>query len=289
MYPPAEFVDVTAVELRRGIHHQERFFPGTFVFTGLSVLCRSSYSEINGQRISHTHLFAALFARFPFGRSCDDAPRLFRECLARRLKYLDIAYRAVLFDDERQYDTPLFPVPECLGGVFYVFLHPCAKSVEVTVSRVAALLHREQGHGLGDQERLVVLRFPGFADRFVVCLSLCCGFSMLLAGVLRSGGQGRITFGRYDYHAVAGFLPVGRYGGLVFEYRYVFDAVRIELVYEIGGHLDPVDHPERFADLGRKHRCPRGFGFQRDPGKLTGCLSDLQQVGFATDVGDCEY
>ena len=88
---------------------------------------------------------------------------------------------------------------------------------------------------------------------------------------------------------VAGFLPVGRYGGLVFEYRYVFDAVRIELVYEIGGHLDPVDHPERFADLGRKHRCPRGFGFQRDPGKLTGCLSDLQQVGFATDVGDCEY
>ena len=111
---------------------------------------------------------------------------------------------------------------------------------------------------------------------------------MLLAGVPR-GGQGRITFGRYDYYAVAGFLPVGRYGGLVFEYRYVFDAARIELVYEIRVYLDSVDHPERFAGLGRKHRCPRGFGFQRDPGKLPGCLSDLQQVGFATDVGDCEY
>jgi len=65
LYPPAKLADVAAVELRRGIHHQERLFPGAFVFTGLSVLCRSSYSEINGQRISHTHLFAALFARFP--------------------------------------------------------------------------------------------------------------------------------------------------------------------------------------------------------------------------------
>lgn len=124
LYPPAKLADVAAVELRRGIHHQERLFPGAFVFTGLSVLCRSSYSEINGQRISHTHLFAALFARFPFGRSCDDAPRLFRECLARRLKYLDIAYRAVLFDDERQYDTPLFPVPECLRRGILCFSAP---------------------------------------------------------------------------------------------------------------------------------------------------------------------
>lgn len=48
LYPPAKLADVAAVELRRGIHHQERLFPGAFVFTGLSVLCRSSYSEING-------------------------------------------------------------------------------------------------------------------------------------------------------------------------------------------------------------------------------------------------
>lgn len=48
-----------------------------------------------------------------------------------------------------------------------------------------------------------------------------------------------VSFGRYDYHAVAGSLPVGRYGGLVFENRYVFDAVRIELVYEIGATSIP--------------------------------------------------
>ena len=111
---------------------------------------------------------------------------------------------------------------------------------------------------------------------------------MLLAGVLRSGGQGRITFGRYDYHAVAGFLPVGRYGGLVFEYRYVFDAVRIELVYESGA--TSIRRPPRAVCRSRpKAPVSPGFRFQRDPGKLTGCLSDLQQVGFATDIGDCEY
>ena len=133
----------------------------------------------------------------------------------------------------------------------------------------------EQGHGFCDQEGLLVI------------LRKAAGHGH--APLLRCGRCGAVSFGRYDYHAVAGSLPVGRYGGLVFENRYVFYAVRIELVYEIGGHLDPVDHPERVADLGRKHRCPRGFGFQRDPGKLTGCLSDLQQVGFATDVGDGEY
>jgi len=107
------------------------------------------HAEINGQGILHTYNLITLFSRAPLRRLVQHADRLFRKRTVGGLEHLNIGQTAVLLDHERKHHTALNTVLKGDLRELDVLLNPVAEGIEV-----AAL---KRGHGLGDQERLVVL------------------------------------------------------------------------------------------------------------------------------------
>ncbi len=219
-----------------------------------------------GKRIFHAHDLPALFAGFPLGRRGDDAASLLPKRRVGRLEFLDVAYRAVFLDYERQHDTSSDPLFESFGRVLHVFLDPCPEVAEVAV-RDDGIVGREEGIVSVTRN---ASSFSGVPFLIAMAFAAVCSASSALPLLSDVAGSISAPLSVMTITPLRAFFAVECGGGLVLEDTHALDPVGIEFADLL--RFDSVDDIERFV------RCGRCYG--RLPGvsdvpAVAACMSNM--------------